>query len=473
MHAHASHPIASHQQDRHSWWGMPWSVVVSAAIGLALAIPQPAQAKTFYCSAGDVSCLIAAINEANAKGKKNTIRLEAGTYPLTTVDNTTDGANSLPSITSALTIRGAGADQTILERHVNAPQFRLVHVAATGTLTLHALTIRGGHCASTSCIRGAGLFNQHGTIILKQTTVAENRAGPGAAGLVMNGGTAIIADSTIVDNIGDNSSEGGGLANFGGQVHIVRSLIIGNGAFHEGGGLHQDGGAMTIRQTTISGNTADTTGGLFIRSGTVTITNSAIVDNHGGLSGANGIFNMGALTITNSTIAHNHGVGFLGGGALLVNGGTTRIRNATIAENSVDTSNTRGGGILTLQGTVELQNTILAHNMVGPFGRGPDCLGPVVSLGHNLIGDPTGCTITLQPTDLAGDPDHGPLDPGLSSFTDTGLPGEAYFPLLSTSPAIDAGNKGACPKRDQLGERRHKPCDIGAIEFQGEAVASQ
>jgi hypothetical protein len=115
-----------------------------------------------------------------------------------------------------------------------------------------------------------------------------------------------------------------------------------------------------------------------------------------------------------------------------------------------------------------LQNTILARNRVGPFGRGPDCFGPVVSLGHNLIGEPTGCTITLQPTDLAGDPAHGPLDPGLGSFTDTGLPGGAYFPLLSTSPAIGAGSTAACPKRDQLGTRRRSPCDIGAIEFQNQ-----
>jgi hypothetical protein len=162
------------------------------------------------------------------------------------------------------------------------------------------------------------------------------------------------------------------------------------------------------------------------------------------------------------------GSGSTGGGALLVNGGTTHILNSTIAENSLSFSSSAGGGILTRQGTVELQNTILSRNTVGPFGRGPDCMGAVTSLGNNLIGDPTGCTITLQPTDLAGDPAHGPLDPGLGPFTDTGLPGGRYFPLLSTSPAIDAGNKAACPKRGQLGERRVGPCDIGAIEFQDE-----
>jgi hypothetical protein len=46
---------------------------------LGLAMVQPVQAATFTCSAGDVQCLIIAINHANANGlPQNTIRLEAG-----------------------------------------------------------------------------------------------------------------------------------------------------------------------------------------------------------------------------------------------------------------------------------------------------------------------------------------------------------------------------------------------------------
>ena len=83
---------------------------------------------------------------------------------------------------------------------------------------------------------------------------------------------------------------------------------------------------------------------------------------------------------------------------------------------------------------------------------------PVTSLGNNLIGDPTGCTITLLPSDLTGDPGFGP-------FTDNGRPGNGHFPLLPTSQAIDAGNDAVCPRTDQLGQRRLGPCDIGAIAF--------
>src|SRR4051812_32911461 len=72
---------------RQGWWCITWRVAAVASLGLALAHPYPAQAKTFHCGAGDVPCLIAAINEANANGTKNTIRLEAGTYTLTTAYN--------------------------------------------------------------------------------------------------------------------------------------------------------------------------------------------------------------------------------------------------------------------------------------------------------------------------------------------------------------------------------------------------
>ena len=71
----------------------------------------------------------------------------------------------------------------------------------------------------------------------------------------------------------------------------------------------------------------------------------------------------------------------------------------------------------------------------------------------------------LADTDLTG-------DPRLGSLVDNGTPGNAHLPLLSDSPAIDAGGTapadhgtGDCPWRDQIGRRRVGACDIGAIEF--------
>jgi hypothetical protein len=90
------------------------SLPVVAALVLVLLASGVAQAAVFPCPAGDVDCLIAAINTANGNGAEDTIQREAGTSPLTTIDNETDGPNGLPSITSSITLHGAGADTTIM-----------------------------------------------------------------------------------------------------------------------------------------------------------------------------------------------------------------------------------------------------------------------------------------------------------------------------------------------------------------------
>ena len=176
-----THVLAAHThlvERRQRWWHLLWRVVAVIALGLALVPPLRAHAATFTCGAGNVDCLIAAIHEANANGEENTITLAAGTYTLTTVDNDTDGPNGLPSITSALTLEGAGADTTILARATRGPEFRLVHVAASGNLMLDKVTLRGGLSG-----QGGGLFNDAGTVTLTQSTVAENNASEGGGAL--------------------------------------------------------------------------------------------------------------------------------------------------------------------------------------------------------------------------------------------------------------------------------------------------
>src|SRR5262249_25030179 len=141
-------------------------------------------AAEFSCLSGDVACLIAAINTANTNGQANTITLEAGTYTLTAVDNTNDGPNGLPSIRSTLTIRGAGADATILERTASAPAFRLLHVGAAVTLALEGLTLTGG----TTVELGGGIrANLGGSVSLTNSTLAYNSARIGGGGISAGG----------------------------------------------------------------------------------------------------------------------------------------------------------------------------------------------------------------------------------------------------------------------------------------------
>jgi hypothetical protein len=118
MHGRIPHPMDTQRRDRQPRWCLPWRLAAVIALGLTLANSSAVQAKTFHCSAGDVPCLIAAINTANGNGQTNTIHLEAGTYTLTESNNGTLGDfNGLPVITSRLTITGEGAETTIIERH--------------------------------------------------------------------------------------------------------------------------------------------------------------------------------------------------------------------------------------------------------------------------------------------------------------------------------------------------------------------
>jgi hypothetical protein len=463
--------------------------------------------------------MIAAIHAANGNGAENTITLAAGTYILTAVDNDTDGPNGLPSITSLLTIQGTGAETTVIERGA-APASRILHVAATGTLTLEGVTLRGGSIGKDSEPgifpgRGGGLFNAGGTVTLLHSILTGNGAWLGSGGGLFNaGGTVTLLHSTLTGNSAESEGfSGGGLSNNGGTVSLLHSTLINNSVGVSGGGaaLESSGGTVTLISSTVANNRMARGGGHALsNSGTMTIRDSAVVGN-GGTEGGGGIGNGGTMTILNSTIARNGDLsGISNGGTLTIidstiaenyaddccdlaegggisNFGTLTITNSTIAKNTASSGHeafgggisnfgaltitnstiaqnrvaaqffAQGGGLFNSLGTVQLQNTILAGNST--LFESPDCLGPVTSQGHNLIGDRTGCDIALQATDLTG-------DPGLGAFTDAGTPGDGHFPLHPSSRAIDAGDPAACPRKDQLGHPRVGVCDMGAIEFQ-------
>jgi hypothetical protein len=370
---------------------------------LIFSTPPILSAAVFQIPAGDVPGLIAAINTANANGEENTIFLQAGTYSLTKADNGTGFDHTgLPVISSRLTIRGDRAGTTVIERDVNVEGFRLLKVAATGTVTLKGLTLRnGGHSRLQLLDFGGGIYNT-GTVTLINCILSHNMA-QFSGGIDNDTGTVTLINSTLVANDGNS----------------------GTGAIDNGGML--------------------------------TLTNSTVANNRGDYVG--GIRNGGTVTLTNSTVANNRG-DFDGGG--IVNGGTGTVTfiNSTIVANL--TEDNRGGGIANSGGPVTLQNTILARNGQIPPGGAPqdgDCFGSITSLGNNLIGAPTGCNISLVPTDLTGD------HPGIPAYLDDGAPGHGRYPLVATSPAINAGNDAACPPTDQLGTPRNGPCDIGAVEF--------
>jgi hypothetical protein len=432
MHILRTQPLRDSRPAGESQWvfGRMGGLPSAVAIVVILVVLGPVQAAMFRCPAGDVACLIAAIDTANGNGEDDMITLNAGTYTLTAVNNDTEGTNGLPSITSTITITGAGAETTVIERSASAPWFRLFHVGASGALTLDGLTVRNGR---VDLIEGGAIHNR-GALTVTHSTIADNIAASGGGGGIVNADGAVDIDHSTLSR--NHAEIGGAILNFlFGTVNIIHSTITGNDASAGGALANSSTSPVTIAKSTIVGNTA------FFRAGGIA-------------------HQFGPLMIINSTIAHNYG-GFEGGGISNFLGAVT-VTNSTIAGNSVDIE---GGGILTEGGTVALLNTILARNASGA-GLTPDCAGDAfTSLGHNLVGAPGDCDITLQATDLVG-------DPGLGPFTDGGTPGHGHFPPLAASRAIDAGDEAMCRDdpllaTDELGQPRVGGCDIGAIEFQG------
>jgi hypothetical protein len=397
---------------------------------------------------GDVTCLIDKINDANGMPGVHTINLGPGIYTLQAVDNgDIFNENGLPVITSSIRIQASADDPpTVIERDPNAPAFRIFEVSVGGELSLEGVTVQRG---------GSGLEE---------------------GGAIFNRGVTSLRDSTITDSMGDF----GAISNIG-TLNVFRSIIADNGAQHAAGGILNDtGGKVLIENSTIARNLSDGAGGI-LNLGSLVVRNSAIIFNRNSQTQeGGGIVNFGGFVeIVNSTIANNVATSD-GGGVWNGGSGVVSITNSTIRENRVP-SFASGGGIANDVGTVRIQNTIIAGNTGGgppPFPLGPDCSGTIISLGNNLIGDPTGCTIApsasatrsidLQWTDLTG-------DPGLGSFVGVGeddLPGRAYYPVLEGSAVIDKGNPNACLQTDQLGNLRADVCDIGAVEFRGPMLVS-
>jgi hypothetical protein len=298
-------------------------------------------------AAATVSDLIADINAASQQGGTNTITLVAPStspYVLTAVNNTTDGATGLPVIAANdnLTILGNGA--TIERSTVSGtPAFRLLDVAAGGSLTLANLTLQGGFAyGSGVAAKGAAIYN-HGTVDLNGVTVENNIAQGelnewGAGGGVYSSGALTLEGGTNVQN---NQALGGA-----GGVGIGRHGLAGlPGKGGVGGGICVDAGSVTLSNVTLSFNNAQ--GGAGGGGAAVSSGGSGGPGQGGALFVINAAVTMSNLTVSantavggnggNATVNGGMGGNGLGGGvyvAYAAGGGTVTLRTDSLTSNS-------------------------------------------------------------------------------------------------------------------------------------------
>jgi hypothetical protein len=244
-------------------------------------------------------------------------------------------------------------------------------------------------------------------------------------------------------------------------------------------------GTMTLNRCTISRNGSTGIDGYYSNGGGIDnnailiVNNSTISENSttGTYVCGGGIYNTGTLTINNSTLNGNRarGPGNSNGGGIDNEGGAVVLNNSTLTGNKAlpDGSGYGGGisngGCVTRRSnpsTMTLQNTMVANN-----AHGGNCSGPMTSMGYNLSSDKT-CS-------LNGTGDLNNTVPKLGKLGNYGGPTQT-IPLLSGSPAIDAGNPTGCTngqghllKTDQRGRPRpdredKSGCDMGAYERQSD-----
>ena len=297
-----------------------------------------------------------------------------------------------------------------------------------------------------------------GHVTLAKVNIRNGVASSNGGGAVYNNGTLAINHSTLSGNVvkGYKENLGGGIRNLG-TLTISNSALTNNSAFGtftepgDGGGIYNSG-TMMIKDSTLSGNYAIGGGGIYnARGPTMTINNSTLSRNYATAGG--GVLNVQSATmiINNSTLSSNRSLGEI------QNDGAMTISNSTLSG--------VGDGIgVNNNGTATFQNTIVGHNS-------KDCLGTMTSKGYNLSSDET-CNFN-------GTGDLNNTDPKLGQLGNYGGPTQT-IPLLSGSPAIDAGNPNGCTdgnghllKTDQRGKPRPDKedtggCDMGAYERQND-----
>jgi predicted outer membrane repeat protein len=198
-------------------------------------------------------------------------------------------------------------------------------------------------------------------------------------------------------------------------------------------------------------------GGIRIEGTSLELTNSTVSDNVAN-NGA-GVNSGVPSTYTNVTFSGNSAKDY--GGGLNTGGGPHVLNNVTLTGNTADSDANGtgdGGGLDTDGGTQEIKNTVVAGNTdASPGAETPDCDPGSTSLGHNLIGDTTGCSFTAATGDITDMP------AGLGPLAANGGLTQTHA-LLASSPALNHG--AGCEAADQRGLIRSlgAPCDIGAYE---------
>lgn len=410
-------------------------------------------------TAGGVTTLRAAVQEANALAGADVIQIPIGTVQLNIMSAGEDGAASGDlDLTEDVTITGISSTSTILDFD---DLDRVFDVAAGVTATISQLLITD---ATSNSVESGGAVRNAGTLTLDHVDLrSNNTASGGGAVSNLSMGTLMLTDSQVVANSSTGTEGGGGLFNAG-KATVTRTMFDGNGSVGSGANIMNNGSAadLTLLESTVKGGrgSLNTNGGGLYNGRIATVRRSLFTDNQGNYGGAiqNRGFGLANLSLQNCTISGNL-AGTSGGGVHnATENDTVAISDCTIVLNQAGLS---GAGFLN-EGAATITGSIVSKNTVGVTPS--DLNGPVLSGGYNLFGASIG---SPHQTDIAGQ------DPLLDALGNYGGPTQTHR-LKFGSPAIDAGNPDNDNFEDQRNYARPKDGngdglaqrDIGAFEVQ-------
>ncbi len=152
---------------------------------------------------------------------------------------------------------------------------------------------------------GGGIFAA-GSLIVSNCRISGNYGYAKGGGIFIDGGDALIEDSTIAEN--STNLYGGGihLSSHSGSLTVNGSSFVGNSAV-QGAGIYNDSRPVTLNNCTFTLNTAGVFGGaIYHYNNTLNVNNCTIVGNTAGSStGGGGIYNALSLVLKNSVVVGN------------------------------------------------------------------------------------------------------------------------------------------------------------------------
>ncbi|MEB3882655.1 DUF4347 domain-containing protein, partial [Lyngbya sp. CCY1209] len=349
---------------------------------------------------------------------------------------------------------------------------------AIATKSDGSLTVTGSTFTNNKGINGGAINHLLGNLAIEDSVFRNNDSTAGDLGVETSGyGGAIFTDGA------NASGSDFGPGPVGGEIRISNSLIEGNTGSGQGGGLFLYAyppdrviieNSRIIDNEVLESSRGQALGGGLRHGNAELIINHTTFANNRAYSQGGGLWigETSPVTITNSTISGNRaesadGNQGLGGAIMLANGtNNTDIINTTIANNY---AGFQGGAFWGDNSNATLTNTISAYNVANNGGNDWNINHHTGTTyndgGGNIQSNELNANDTLITDNITL------TDPLLGDLQE--IDGVLIHPLLTDSPAIDAGVNINTVTTDQRGETRPvdgddngtAEYDIGAFEL--------